>query len=219
MALLHQHQREVKTLADNSQYIEVTLEDIAAANGIAHEVLGRSLDELPPQTRKLLGLLDATASRVCQERKIERTDFFFSRREVRQWTGWSQTQLRVHLDRLVDLEYLLPHRGCRGQSFVYELLFDGDAASSAPQLVGLIGADQLSSQVSEYDEKLAGVNGHLAGVEPENAAPKRGQNGGMAGPNRDEQSPAKPHKTRVYKLRPSKSLENRQPEENKNGAS
>ena len=35
-------------------YIEVTLSDIETANRLAHEVLGRSLDELPPQTRRLL---------------------------------------------------------------------------------------------------------------------------------------------------------------------
>lgn len=197
IALLHQHQREIKSVPDGTQYIEVTQEDIATANRIAHEVLGRSLDELAPQTRKLLGLLDATAARVCAERRIERNDFLFSRRDVRRWTGWSQTQLRVHLDRLVDLEYVLAHRGCRGQSFVYELLFDGDAATGAPQLVGLIEAGSLA-----YDGKLAGVNGGLAGAEIENAAPKRGQNGGMAGPNRNSQSPAEPHKRRVYKLLP-----------------
>jgi hypothetical protein len=37
-------------------------------------------------------------------------------------TRWGETQLRIHLDRLVALEYLLVHRGGRGQSFVYELL-------------------------------------------------------------------------------------------------
>jgi DNA primase len=36
----------------------VTLDDIATANRLAHEVLGRSLDELPPQTRRLLLLID-----------------------------------------------------------------------------------------------------------------------------------------------------------------
>ena len=36
--------------------MEVTLDDIETANRLAHEVLGRTLDELPPQTRKLLRL-------------------------------------------------------------------------------------------------------------------------------------------------------------------
>ena len=46
IALLHQHQRERKTATHNGQaleYIEVTLGDIATANRLAHEVLGRSL--------------------------------------------------------------------------------------------------------------------------------------------------------------------------------
>ena len=57
IALLHQHQRPRKTVTHRGQaleYIEVTLDDIATANRLAHEVLGRSLDELPPQTKRLL---------------------------------------------------------------------------------------------------------------------------------------------------------------------
>ena len=57
IALLHQHQRPRKTVEHRGrtlEYIEVTLDDIAVANRLAHEVLGRSLDELPPQTRRLL---------------------------------------------------------------------------------------------------------------------------------------------------------------------
>ena len=57
IALLHQYQRPVKTAVHNGrtvEYIEVTLDDIVTANRLAHEVLGRSLDELPPQTRRLL---------------------------------------------------------------------------------------------------------------------------------------------------------------------
>jgi hypothetical protein len=48
VALLHQHQREVKVIKRGGrtiEYIEVRLADIALANELAHEVLGRSLDE------------------------------------------------------------------------------------------------------------------------------------------------------------------------------
>ena len=64
IALLHQHQRAIKTMTvsdsagrDAIEYIEVTAADIARANALAHEVLGSSLDELPPQTRRLLTAL------------------------------------------------------------------------------------------------------------------------------------------------------------------
>ena len=55
------------------EYIEVTREDIALANRLAHEVLGRTLDELPPQTRRLLGLLDELVTeRAVRRRGIDR---------------------------------------------------------------------------------------------------------------------------------------------------
>ena len=54
IALLHQHQRETRTLPSGQRFIEVTLDDIALTNELAPEMLGRSLDELPPQTRRLL---------------------------------------------------------------------------------------------------------------------------------------------------------------------
>src|SRR5690606_14633921 len=60
IALLHQHQRPIKTVehaGERIDYIEVALSDIETANRLAHDVLGKTLDELPPQTRKLLTLI------------------------------------------------------------------------------------------------------------------------------------------------------------------
>ena len=42
-----------------------------------------------------------------------------------------------------ELEYLLLHRGGRGQSFVYELLYDGNGKDGKPFLCGLIEVDKL----------------------------------------------------------------------------
>lgn len=147
IALLHQHQRPVKTGTYHGQpkpYIEVTLADIEAANRLASEVLGHTLDELPPQTRRLLGLLDAFVSERCRQKGIERSEHRFSRRDVREATAWTYDQLRVHLDRLVDMEYLLVHRGSRGQSFVYELVWNGEGQDGRPFLMGLSDLDRLA---------------------------------------------------------------------------
>jgi len=129
IALLHQYQREVKS-ARGVSYIEATREDIATADRLIEDLLGRSLDELPPQTRKLLLLIEQLVN--------GRTDFHFSRREVRDYTGWGMTQTRVHLDRLVEMEYLITHHGGRGQSFVYELnhAYDPNLAASENRLAG-----------------------------------------------------------------------------------
>jgi len=65
ITLLHQHQRrrghhtvspgQPGQAGRTVEFIEVTLDDIALTNQLAAEMLGRSLDELPPQTRRLLG--------------------------------------------------------------------------------------------------------------------------------------------------------------------
>ena len=58
----------------------------------------------------------------CERQKMERSDYRFSRRDVREFTGWGDTQLKTHLHRLEELEYLLIHRGGRGQkAWLYEL--------------------------------------------------------------------------------------------------
>ncbi len=188
IALLHQHQRPVKTASDEAgnavEYIEVTLDDIAAANRLAHDVLGRCLDEMPPQTRRLLGHLARFVAERAKLAGCERANVLFTRREIRAFTGWGDTQLRVHLDRLVSLEYLLPHRGDRGQSFVYELLYDGDEGAGGRHLPGLLDVEKLR-RIHGYDENLAGQNDDLAGS-------SRGQRGGIAGGSRPAENPPPP---------------------------
>jgi hypothetical protein len=59
--------------------------------------------------------------------KMERGDYRFSRRDVRPHTGWSETQVKRHLHKLEELEYMIVRRGERGQSYVYELYFERPA--------------------------------------------------------------------------------------------
>ena len=146
IALLHQAQRPIHRArweGHEIDYVEVELADVELANRLAHEVLGRSLDELPPQTRRLLEQLDELVSESSQRLALERSEVLFSRREVREAIGWRDTQLRLHLGRLVELEYVLVHRGRRGQSYVYELLWEAPAEGRRRFLPGLIDVDSL----------------------------------------------------------------------------
>jgi len=146
ITLLHQYQREVKTATRNGrtvEYIEVTLSDIEQANQIAHEVLGRTLDELPPQTRRLLKNLTELVKSECKTQQFEQSDYRFKRKVLMDRLGWTYDQVRVHLQRLIDHEYVLIHKGGRGQSFEYELMYKGEGEDSGPFLMGLINTANL----------------------------------------------------------------------------
>ncbi|QDV86152.1 hypothetical protein [Stieleria magnilauensis] len=147
IALLHQHGREVKTVDHNDQsieYIEVTQNDIAVANGIAGLVLGRSLDELAPQTRNLLGLLNDYVTDTAKANAVPRDAVRFTRRDIREATAIGNSQLSIHLNRLVDLEYVHVHRGKNGQRYVYELLYCGEGREGQPFMMGLIDPSKLT---------------------------------------------------------------------------
>jgi hypothetical protein len=161
--------------AGTAGYIEVRLEDIEAANRIAHEVLGRSLDELPPQTRRLLDLL----KELVQEKKSQQgeatgkvgagstcvgagTACCFTRREVRDFTGWTEFQVRAHLQKLTELEYVLAHHGRQGTRFVYELLYDGAGEEGSPRLCGLV--DPRSLKTCGYDADFEPRSSPLRGA-------------------------------------------------------
>ncbi len=160
IALLHQYQRDIKTIDYNGEsieYIEVELSDIETANKLAHEILGRTLDELPPQTRKLLKEIQVMVKVECEQQKIEQSHFRFSRKLIREKTQWGNTQLKVHLHRLEEMEYLLVHRGGRGQSFEYELLYDTNN-DEKNHLMGLLDTDKL-----HYDKKKSGLKYNKSG--------------------------------------------------------
>ena len=160
------------------EYIEATEADVKLAWELASHVLMRSLDDVQTQTRRLLLLIDKMVTAECERLQIERLDYRFTRATVRQFTGWGDSQLKKHLSRLEDLEYLALHRGVAGQSFVYALNFEMDA-NGRPVLPGLsYGAKRSRSE--------EGVSHFEAGVSP------AGHGGvtGVSGGGHDAKSPA-----------------------------
>jgi post-segregation antitoxin (ccd killing protein) len=183
IALLHQCQRDIKTLG-TLEYIEVTTADIALANRLAHEVLGKTLDELPPQTRKLLKEIQVWVQQSCKVDGIEQRDFRFTRKQIREQIQWSDNQLKIHCKRLEEMEYLLVHRGGRGQLMEYELLYSGNVDDNQVMLMGLVDADKLQAALAHpcacgtcasctsYDKKKLGLNGTKLGSSWHQVSPK-----------------------------------------------
>jgi len=178
VALLYQHQREIKRSTRNGEtleYIEATQADVKLARELARHVLGPSLDDLPPHTRRLLAALDQMVTAECERLQIERSEYRFTRRTVREHTRWGDTQLRMHLRRLEEMEYLILRRGGgQGQTFVYQLRCD-------------------------YDGNFAEETANFAGLEGNFAGTSRAGSGGVAGGARGEESPVSMRPVAVFR--------------------
>ena len=165
IAFLHQYQRPVKTIEHEGKkvsYIEVNISDIELANKLCHEVLGRSLDELSPQTKRLLNLIYEMVQKTIAKEGLRQEDFHFTRKTVREYTGFSNSQLKTHMSRLEDLEYMMVLKSHRGQFHQYELVYKGEDQEKEKFMMGLIDIkslkDKKKNQNDEYDAKWSGSN-------------------------------------------------------------
>jgi hypothetical protein len=201
ITLLYQHQREVKVSDEDGsklEYIEATEADVKLAWELASHVLMRSLDDVQTQTRRLLLLIDKLVTSECERLEIERLDYRFTRATVRQFSGWSDSQLKKHLHRLEELEYLALHRGAPGQSFVYALNFEMDE-SGRPVLPGLsYGAKRTRPEEPGSPRTGLGPWGGpdrsgsaegVSGVEGQRSGSSLGQIWGVSGGGVSEPSP------------------------------
>ena len=152
IALLHQHQREAVEITETLQALPVEIDDIEAANRIAPEVLGRSLDELPPQTRRLLEKIQTLVKAKMEAEDVALPLALFTRREVREATGWSEFQVRTHIEKLEQMEYLARRGGRQGKACLHELLVEAEEASGLFH-IGLIDTDELRKKQSGKDDE------------------------------------------------------------------
>jgi len=171
ITVLHQFQRPFKTTRKGTKeahYLEVTLEDIELANRLMHEVLGRSLDELPPRTRRFLQLLEEMVRRACEALAVGQKSYRFHRRDVLNAIGWSYDRVRIHLERLIELEYVLIHGGHQGRRISYELLYDGQGKDGKPFCVGLLDVEAIrKNRGITTTPTLGGSGGTLEGNPPD----------------------------------------------------
>ena len=173
VTLFHQYQREIKAHKNpDFEYIEVSLKDIEIANELARELLGVSLDDLPPQTRNLLNIITEYVEKATKEKDTEQHAFFFSRREVREYCGWTEFQVRTHMNRLCELEYIISHKGQKGQTFKYELVYTKDQGIDGSSFIlGLIEPKANTSKVEENNTTITTSRGVKGNFEPPMSPP------------------------------------------------
>ena len=171
IALLHQYQREIKTIEHNGeqvQYIEATREDIAKADELAAAIMARSYEELPERTQFVLNVIHELQIKTCEAKAIQAKDFRFTRRELRTATGLGNTQLKLHLDRLEDLEYIVRlKRSGSNPTIVYSVIELDETSKTEPSFTGVEGLLRGAFGVTPEKEKQVITpekNGQLLGV-------------------------------------------------------
>jgi hypothetical protein len=121
-------------------------------------------------------MLDGIVAAIAADEAIERGQVRFTRRQVRETTGFGDTQLKTHLARLVELELVIAHRADKGSGFAYELAWDGKGRDGERFMIGLADpADPGAGHACDVNR---------SGPDDERSAPGRPPVGGWSAPGR-----------------------------------
>ena len=173
--LLHQYQRETRHFPEGvaepadsgisgDTCLIATWADVEIARDVAAHILPRTLDDLPPQTRKLWDALREFVSRKAQDQAVKPETVEFTRQDLQKALAWSYFQVRVHMDRLEKMEYIASISGVFGQSRRHRIVaarLDGDGGGG--------GDDRPRSPVFVVDEFGSGDAAGAAAPAPEMA--------------------------------------------------
>ena len=146
--------------AEDQGYIEVDIEDIRIANSLAEEILGHSLSELSRPARELLMLLEEMVKTKIEAQDLDRqqTDgppaseykqIAFTRRQIRDFTGWAHMRVHRYVAELVDLEYLLRYSRSARSLQSYHLAYEGQGKNGGKFMLGLTDADSLRTKIRQ----------------------------------------------------------------------
>jgi hypothetical protein len=137
IVLLHQYQRKTGTMkrgdGTKMEYVQATQKDVDLALELGKDAFMRNIDDVSPTGRTLLRAIVELANYKYTELKQNDPDtdrqlseILFTRKEIREETGWSETQVRRNIDHLVELGYIGRINGRHGSTFRYVLLDTGE---------------------------------------------------------------------------------------------
>jgi hypothetical protein len=123
VTFLRQMGREARAVAggDGAPYVEATDDDIQVAGRLLAEACGRNPDDLNGVSRALLAQIERMVAMRAGEQPGDAGEVEFTRRDIREYTGWAHARVQRYLGQLVDFEYVVAMRGRNGVRYVYRL--------------------------------------------------------------------------------------------------
>jgi len=137
LVILHQYQRKTGTLkridGTKMEYVQAMQKDVDIALELGKDIFARNIDDVSPTGRTLLkAIVELVKEKYkalnLSDPKTDRglSDIHYTRKELRQRIGWSETQVRRNIDHLVELGYIGRIAGRHGSTFRYVLIDTGD---------------------------------------------------------------------------------------------
>ncbi len=120
-----------------------TLDDIDKANKLANKVLGQSLDDLANPSRTLLSAIYNMVKDMADKLDKAIDEIYFTRRMIREYTGWTDWQIRAHIKQLEELEYLYTRIGSRGKEYAYALNYKGQSEDNGKCYLNLTPVEEI----------------------------------------------------------------------------
>ncbi len=114
--------REVDSKGKPFEFITVDKSDIDTANEIASYVFKYSRSDLTKRLYDACMVIKKYCTDSVKDKRISPYDVTFTRREIREYTGWKLSMAKDLLDKLEELEYIYRVSGSRGKMFLYRLL-------------------------------------------------------------------------------------------------
>lgn len=155
VAFLRQMQKTVQRFTVQGaevEYVEADRDDVRLANKLAHEILGGLLDELSRPSRDLLFELEKMIQQRTTSDEQRTSSVSFTRREIREFTGWSNYRVHTHLRELIELEYLSAEADRVTNGHRYRLLWDGQGKDGSRFMLGLKNPDEIAQNVQKREK-------------------------------------------------------------------
>jgi hypothetical protein len=120
VALHRQHMKKIHTEADRAgkpfDFIYVDKADIEEANGLMSALYGEASPDLSPVNRKMMVDITAFCKNKAKETQLKHSEIPFSRRDLREASGWENTPCRRAFEALEQMEYIRRVYGVEGGS-------------------------------------------------------------------------------------------------------
>lgn len=130
ISFYHQYQREKKADENGELFIEVTVEDIAAANELLEEVLLRKSDELSGSCRDYLQQIGNYLQANEQTK--------FANREIRKHLKLEPTKQKRFTKLLLESYYIKRVQGSKARGFEYEIVSPDEYQQLQSKITGVL---------------------------------------------------------------------------------